>query len=304
MIKSINVTNYLGDSITIDLTRPELSGFVVVSISGLGPVKANINTTELAAGDGCIFNSSRLSNRNIVILLKHLWQPNIETTRQLSYKYFPVKKKIKLVIETDNRKVETEGYVESNESEMFSSSGSSGISIICPDPFFYSTGDGSVNTTSFNSITGGFEFPFCNNSLTESLLEMGSINSKYEKVITYNGDSEIGIIMHIHAVGEVRNITIQNKKTGGTLYIDTDKMASFTGSGIITGDDIVICTIKGKKYVKLIRNGESKNIINCLGKNTEWFQLSRGDNIFSYMADNGAGNLQFKIENQTVYEGV
>lgn len=45
MIKSITVTNYLGDSIKLELARPEESGFVVKSVTGLGPGSANINTT-------------------------------------------------------------------------------------------------------------------------------------------------------------------------------------------------------------------------------------------------------------------
>ena len=37
MIRTITVKNYLGDSIKLNLARPEESGFVVKSITGLGP---------------------------------------------------------------------------------------------------------------------------------------------------------------------------------------------------------------------------------------------------------------------------
>lgn len=47
MIRAITVTNYLGDSIKLDLARPEQSGFVVTSVTGLGSGKANINMTEI-----------------------------------------------------------------------------------------------------------------------------------------------------------------------------------------------------------------------------------------------------------------
>lgn len=136
MIRAITVTNYLGDSIRLELARPELSGFVVRSITGLGPGKANINMTEVATNDGSLFNSSRISSRNIVISLKYLWKDSIEDVRQLSYKYFPLKKKCSLVIETDNRKVEIEGYVESNDPNIFSSNEESDISIIAHFPSF------------------------------------------------------------------------------------------------------------------------------------------------------------------------
>ena len=48
MIRAVTFTNYLGDSIRLDLARPEESGFIIKSVTGLGPGKANINTTEIA----------------------------------------------------------------------------------------------------------------------------------------------------------------------------------------------------------------------------------------------------------------
>lgn len=54
----------------------------------------------------------------------------------------------------------------------------------------------------------------------------------------------------------------------------------------------------------LIREGIGYNILNCLSRDSDWFQLAKGDNIFAYTADSGAENLQFTIQNQTAYEGV
>jgi len=304
MIKSITVTNYLGDSIKLDLARPEESGFIVQYVNGLGPGKANINTTEVSTNDGSLFNSSRLPSRNIVIGLKYLWKNSVEDIRQLSYKYFPIKKKLTLLIETDNRQAEIEGYVESNEPNIFSKDEGSDISIICPNPFFYSSGKNGKNTTVFYGVEPMFEFPFSNESLFECLLEMGKIQNQTEKVITYNGDSEIGVTITIHAVGEASKIAIYNTGTREIMRIDTDKLAAFTGSGIIAGDDIIICTVKGNKSINLQRAGKITNILNCLEKNADWFQLTKGDNIFAYTAETGSSNLQFKIENRIVYEGV
>ena len=122
MIKSITVKNYLNNSLKLELTRPDLSGFIIKSIDGLGPAKANINTSDVSTNDGSIFNSSRLDKRNIVIDLAFFQTKNesIEDIRQKSYKYFPVKKKVYLAVETDNHTVEAEGYVEYNEPDIFS----------------------------------------------------------------------------------------------------------------------------------------------------------------------------------------
>ena len=165
MIKSITVTNYLGDSIKLELARPEESGFIVTSVTGLGAGKANINMTEVATNNGGLFNSSRLPSRNIVISLKFMFKETIEDMRQLSYKYFPIKKKLTLLVETDNRLAEIDGYVETNEPDIFSKEEGSDISIVCPNPFFYSAGEDGKNTTIFFGVEPMFEFPFSNESL-------------------------------------------------------------------------------------------------------------------------------------------
>lgn len=304
MIKSITVTNYLGDSLVLDLARPELSGFVVKSVTGLGAGKSTINTTEVATNDGSIYNSARLSSRNIVLSLAFLWKPTIEDVRHLSYKFFPIKRMVTLLIETDNRLAQITGYVESNEPTIFSKDEGSDISIICPDPFFYSAGEDGTNVTTFSGIDSLFEFPFSNESLTENLLEMGSIQNLMDKVVVYDGDSEIGITITIYIMGPTTNIAIYNTGTRETMRIDTDKITSIMGSGLTAGDEIIICTVKGKKSITLLRNGVRTNILNCLDKNTDWFTLAKGDNVFAYSADTGANNLQFKIENQVIYEGV
>lgn len=305
MIKSITATNYLGDSITIDLARPELSGFAVTSITGLGPGAATINATEVATNDGSLFNSARLPSRNIVISLKFLWNDTIEDVRHLSYKHFPIKKKVTILIETDTRTAEIEGIVEENDPTIFSNSEGSDISIICPNPFFYSAGANGVQTTLFSGIEPRFEFPFSNESLTESLIEMSSMENRTEKSIWYQGDADVGVTITIHATGDASNIAIYNTGTREIMRIDTNKIKTMTGSGIVAGDDIVICTVKNKKSVTLVRNGISTNILNCLTKDSDWFTLTRGDNIFAFTADGeGDYNLQFKVENQIAYEGV
>lgn len=306
MIKSFTVTNYLGDTIKLDLQEPEKSGFLIESVSGIGPSKSNINTTEVSTSDGSIFNSARMNQRNIVLqfIFIETVSESIEYIRQKSYKYFPVNKNIELLIETDNRIVKTTGYVESNEPNIFSSQEGTQISIICPDPYFYSAGAGSNNTASFNGIEHAFEFPFSNESLTDPLIEFGIIRSIAEKVITYLGDAEVGITIRIHATGDASNIVIHNIGTREMMGINTQKLKSLNGSGIIKSDDIVITTSKGDKGITLIRDGKLTNILNCLDKNTDWFSLSKGNNFFAVTAETGLSNLQFQIDNKIIYEGV
>jgi hypothetical protein len=304
MIKGITITNHLGESIRLDLMNPESSGFIIKSISGLGPAKANVNFTELATNDGAIDNSARLDTRNIVLELVFLENPTIEATRLLTYKYFPVKRNITFLIETDNRICETTGRVESNEPSIFDQQEGAQISIMCPDPFFYSTGENGDNTTVFYGTEPIFEFPFSNESLKEDLIEFGSIENRTEGAVYYEGDTEIGITINIHAVGEAKGLTIYNTGTREIMKIDDDKLEAIMGSGIEAGDEITITTSKGQKGISILRDGKTTNILNALAKPITWFQLSKGDNIFVYTADEGLTNLQFSITNKTIYEGV
>ena len=130
MIKSVTVTNYLGESLKMELTNPYDSGIAITDITGIGPGKADINVTELTSSDGSLYNSARLGTRNIVMTLRFMIAPDIETVRQKSYKYFPIKKELILTFETDNRSCYIAGYVESNEPVIFDENEYTQISII------------------------------------------------------------------------------------------------------------------------------------------------------------------------------
>ncbi len=305
MIKSVTITNYLGESVKITLAEDDPEhGMIISSITGLGPPKANVSMTDLATMDGSLFNSARVEKRNITIHMFFTFAPTIEDARHNTYKYFPIKKNLKFLIETDNRIVETDGVVETNEPDIFSKQESNQISLICSDPYLYSAGENGTNVTVFFGIEPLFEFVFSNESLTEPLLEFGSIENETEKTIYYDGDSEIGVTITIHAIGDAGNITIYNTGTREVMKIYNSKIAALTGSGIIAGDDIIISTVRGNKYISLLREGIYTNILNALDKESDWFQLTKGDNIFAYTADEGTENLQFKIENRIIYEGV
>lgn len=304
MIKSVTITNHLDESIKLDLFNPEESGFIIKSIGGLGPVKANINFKELATNDGSIDNSARLSSRNIVMSLQFMESPTIEETRLKSYKYFPIKRNIKFLIETDSRICETIGRVETNVPTIFSNAEGCQISILCSNPYFYSAGENGINQTIFYGTEPLFEFPFSNESLTEDLIEFGSIENRTEGTIYYDGDAEIGITIQIHAVGEAKGLVIYNTKTREIMRINDDKLKSLMGSGIQAGDEITITTSRGEKGIYMLRRGVTTNILNSLEKPIKWFQLSKGDNTFAYTASAGLTNLQFRIENKVIYEGV
>ena len=305
MIKSITVTNYLGESLKMELTNPYDSGIAITDITGIGPGKADINVTELTSSDGSLHNSSRLGTRNIVMTLRFMFAPDIETVRQKTYRFFPIKKELTLTFETDNRSCYITGYVESNEPVIFEENEYTQISIVCPDPYFYSL---RADSTVFSGVVSMFEFPFSNevqnNEETERFLIMSDLQFETEQTVYYSGESEIGMTIRIRAIGTVENLTIFNTRTREFIKLDTDKLQQITGSVIIAGDEITICTVKGKKSIRLLRDGVTTNILNCMTKDSSWIQLVKGDNILAYTADSGAEKLYFSVENNVIYEGV
>lgn len=302
MIKSIKVTNPKGESLVLDLFHPEKSGLIVRSISGLGPPKANINSTDLATADGALYSSARASTRNIVFNLQFMFAPTIEDSRQLTYKYFPLKKLVKIEVETDNRSLETSGYVESNSPDIFSREETTQISIICLDPFFY---DPNPSVTQFATVTPTFEFPFSNESTSESLIEFGTINLDTRSTIDYVGDVDTGVLITIHALGSVSgSLTIYNVETQEKMVIDLAKIKTLIGKDYGSGDDIIISTVSGDKYVQVLHDGKYTNAIAAIEKLADWFQVSVGRNIFNFTVTKGIENLVMSFSYRNAYGGI
>lgn len=302
MIKSITVTNPKGESLVLELAHPEKSGLIVKSVTGLGPPKATINSTDLATTDGALFTSARASTRNIVFSLGLMFNPTIEDSRQKTYRYFPLKKMVGIRVETDNRLLETYGYVESNEPNIFSKEETVQISIVCTDPFFY---DPNYSQTTFATVTPLFEFPFENRSTTEDLIEMGSINLDTRSNLEYSGDVDTGVLINIHCLGEVSGtITIYNVETYEKIEIDLSRVATLIDRDFSNGDDINISTVSGDKYVEIVHDGYTTNGISAIGKLADWMQISSGNNIFNFVVTEGTENLSVTFKYRNAYGGI
>lgn len=302
MIKSLTVTNHNRESLTLDLFHPELSGIIIESIEGLGPPEANINSNEVATMDGGIFTSARMNQRNIVLRLAMMFDPIIEDSRLRIYRFFPVKKHITLNIVTDRRNAECEGYVESNEPDIFTNHETAQISIICPDPFFYERGQEEI---AFAGEHPNFEFPFSNESLDEKLIEFGIVTDDNRAVLDYRGDADTGVLITAHCVhGSSEGITIWNTGTREKIRIDTTKIKRLTNIQFGEGDDIIINTKIGEKSIRLLHDGTYYNIISCINKDADWFQITQGRNTFTFVCESGEDNLMVTFRYRNAYGGV
>lgn len=432
MLKSITATNYVGDSLEIELGNPEKSGFLITSITGLSSPKATINTTDVPTNDGSVYNSSRLGNRNITITMRILDNPSIEKNCQTLYKIFPSKRRLKIRFLTDyNRDVYAIGYVESNQIDHFSKAVTSTISIVCPDPYFY---DEDTQYVVFGNSDNEMEFPIETEIYTTNEMPSGkssetvrrehriqnaaialidevieperdpqgvhSIHGIFESTdtivywlnclpdtkyairkqngdrlrvatsktkpttydetdvrlyssddsmpdaytfttatdakymiinpysrgngseveswntmeiskvvnniclsdvyldtvrnIMYDGEIESGCIIRFIFVGTVSNLKIYNITTQEVMSVN------YT---FVRGDELVINTINNQKSIKIFKNGTYTSILNKLSRDSDWFVLNKGDNMFAYSAD-GQANAYMTIETTVLYEGL
>ena len=132
MIKTCTIKTPNQDELILELRSPEKSGFFINSIEGLGYPNVNVFITDSLYNDGGYYNSSRIPPRNITISLGFYndGQESIESIRQLSYKFFPPKVPLEILIETQKRlyfyltKISFSSHVQKPETSGFRPEGS------------------------------------------------------------------------------------------------------------------------------------------------------------------------------------
>lgn len=252
--------------------------YQVLSIVGLNPTNAQINTVSTAGLDGARYNSSKLKKKNIVITLKI--NGAVEQNRIFLYNYFRTKEWCRFYYSNDTRDVYIDGYVESVEVGIFSKKEKMQISIISPSSYFKAL---SEIISDISNTLKLFTFPF---SINEN--EPIPFSEYLENRITriYNdGESETGVVITVTFGDDVNAITIRNTTTGENFELDY---------AFVVGDVVTINTNKGQKDVYLMRNGVKINMFPALKRGSVFFQLAAGINTFGYLAD-GAENKDIRI---------
>lgn len=301
MIKSLTITNSLGESLNLELTNPWKNGVAIKSITGLGTPEYSVNTTPYASGDGSILGSIIASTRNILITLYPLFNPQVEDSRQLLYRYFQVKKEITLTFELDNRLVSIDGFVESNIPEIFSERELITISVICPDPYFK---ENFALSEFFYGEIPMFEFPFSNESLTEKLLVISELSLDNRATIYYDAEIDAGLLITIDCYTEPGDIVIYNVETLGNIKISSSKIEVITGKKLSEKDQVVISTYSGDKYVHLIREGLVINILGAVNKDLDWFTLHQGSNSYTYTTADEHASIIMTFRYRSTYASI
>ncbi len=270
---------------TLELTNNP--NYTVFKIEGLNPPQATINSSANSTNDGSKVNNVRVENRNIVIYTTI--EGDVEANRINLYKYFPVKKTIKLYFSNGSRNIYIEGVVELIECDLFTKKQVAQISVICPQPYFKAVND---LVSIFSDVSPLFSFPF---SIAKSGVEVSAITTNVRKSIVNTGDVETGVIIKLFAIGTVVKPVIYD------VLKRTHLKLNFT---MLPSDTIVVNTNIGEKSIELIREGVTYNALGYMLPDSTWFTLEAGDNVFTYDADSGNNNLQITFSTPIFYSGV
>lgn len=266
------------------------SNYQILKIEGLTPPNASIHTIVSANAHGSTYKAAKIEPRNIVLQIRP--RGNIEENRLRLYEYFATSDWCKVYFRNGSRNVAIEGYVESIESDLFTNSQVMQISILAPEPFFK---DVKESVRDISKQHAAFEFPF-EVPITEGIEFSVFERDRFTCVVNY-GEADNGMIIEIENISNMKLPipTIRNYITGESLRVS----GTFKG-----GEKIVINTNIGQKSVKKISNGVEENLLNSFDLKSDWLQLRKGANHFTYDFNGFDKYYRINIYYSSAYLGV
>ena len=270
------------------LTLTQFQSAYRIKYTGLGPVGADIITSQQGMTNGEKYNGSRVGKRNIVLTV--YISGNVEANRIRLYQYFAPESYVKLYYKNDSREVYAEGYVESNEPNQFEANSFNQISIICPRPYLSAI---EAIVQDVTNTVDMFEFPF---SIEEEGTELSVLDGSSFVNMHNSGDVSTGAIFRVFAQSEVVGPKIYNAITNKFFKL----------SGVLeAGDLLMINTNEGNKRLTITkRTGEVVKALHRRADGSDWLQLSVGDNYIAYTADSGEAAMTVSVEHNNLFVGV
>lgn len=268
MLTSVQARTAYGSLLELPLASDAISinPLQIRNITGLGPVKANVNTTPLGLYDAETYVGSSVGKRNIVITvgLNPNWiDQSMESLRGLLYAYFMTKRQVFLrFFSTHLPTVEILGYVEGFEPNIFSKDPEIQISVICPSPDFVDI----VATI----VTG---------VVSTNLLSPTNIN--------YIGTVPTGFVLKVEASVALPGYI--NSPISIVLISPEASTLAFIGTvdSITSPKYVEVSTIPGQKYIRSITvpGGVISSILSTMVNPSTWPRLQNGSNLFKVKAD-------------------
>ena len=164
------------------------------------------------------------------------------------------------------------------------------VQFVCPNPFWMDLYSKKEEVALWQ---GDFEFML---EIPEEGIEMGHRVSNLICNVYNAGDVECGMKIQFRALATVRNPSLFNINSREFIKINQILEA---------GDVLEVTTEFTNKRIELVRsNGSRENVFNWIDLDSEFLQLTVGDNLFRYDAESGIDNLEVSIYYTPLYLGV
>lgn len=262
--------------------------YVILSVSGLNPPSGSIFTSKSPTRKGVKYNGSTLNERNIMLKIKILG--DIENNRNALYDWVDSENYIKVYYQNGLKNVYCEGHVEDCDIDFFTDNETVNLAIICENPYWKDLNEISKE---ISTILSQFTFSF---AIDENGIPF-STSTNNNTTNIFNGGNEVGIKMFIKFKGVVSNISIYDANNTNRRF---KILKTFYENEIVE-----INTETNPKTCKLYKpNGTVENILKYVEANPTWFNLKRGNNLFSYTAEVGGENVVISINFTNQYLGV
>ena len=216
----------------------------ITKIDGLGPVVAVVNTTQIGLNPGARFDSVHVDYRNIVIEFYII----SSVADNLNELYSVIQTGSKIVFLLNNKFAD--GYVESIEIDRTNNPVKGQISIICPNPVFYSEAKNiSLSSSDFISYSGnqatGFKLYLTAKTAVKNPFISINANKKTRKSVL-NIALSAGDVLELNSESGSKSASIASKK----VYPYT---GAFIWPELVPGDNsITIGTESGTVTAKIL----------------------------------------------------
>lgn len=201
-----NNVKFLTDSAELNLS--EIAR--ITNIDGLGPATAAINTTQIGLNPGTRFDSVHVDYRNIVIEFYII----SNVADNLTELYSVIQTGTKTIMQLKNKLID--GYIESIEIDRTNNPVKGQISIICPNPSFYSAVKNvSLSASDFISYAGnqptGFKLYLTAKTAVRNPYISINANKKTKKSVL-NIALTAGDVLELNSEAGSKSASVSNKK--------------------------------------------------------------------------------------------
>lgn len=236
--------------------------------TGLNPPAIDLFIGEYAR-DGGFYGGRRVGQRNVVLTIDLNPNPAYGETaqglRELLYKIFidPAVKadSLQLLLHDETGAVRSlYGYVDTFETELFSSETIAQISIVCPDPFIVDA----VETELRSPVGTWLSVPFTYNGTAETGFEVEVYMSADHSALSLNNN---GLVMTLTHPFHVNDVIYFNTKRGERQV----RLASLSNVNDMREDNPNLTT--KQIWEKLVEAGQTTSLLSKLSLDSPWIEL-------------------------------